>query len=340
MNRVLVTGGAGYIGSHTVVELMNKDYDVVVVDNLSNSSEKSLDGIEKITGKKPDFRKVELCNFDEVQSVFNEFNDIVAVIHFAACKAVGESIEKPLMYYKNNVFSMINLMQAISEYKNEISLVFSSSCSVYGKPDELPVKESFPFNKSQSPYGETKQLSEQIIVDTLKKHQHINAISLRYFNPIGAHESGFIGEAPKITNNLIPILTETATGKRKEMYVFGNDYQTPDGTAVRDYIHVVDLAKAHLVALSRLVNKKNKSNHEAYNVGLGKAYSVLEIIKTFEKVSERKMNYKIVERREGDIAEIFADSSLIKKELGWKAEYDLDEMLKSAWLWESKYRNY
>ena len=340
MNRVLLTGGTGYIGSHTVVELQNNGYDVVIVDNLSNSSKKSIDGIEKITGKKPDFRKVELCNFDEVKSVFDEYNDIIAVIHFASYKAVGESIEKPLMYYRNNVFSMINLMQVISEYKNEISLVFSSSCSVYGIPDELPVKESFSFNKSQSPYGETKQLAEQIILDTLKKYAHINAISLRYFNPIGAHESGFIGEAPKTTYNLIPILTETAIGKREKMFIFGNDYPTSDGTAVRDYIHVVDLAKAHVSALKRLVNKKNKSNHEAFNVGLGKGYSVLEIIKTFEKVSEKEIKYDIVERREGDIAEIYADASLIEKELDWKAELNLEEMLKSAWLWESKFRNY
>ena len=340
MGRILITGGAGYIGSHTVVELIQSGYEVLIIDNLSNSSIESLSGIKKITGIMPTFLKVDLCNKSELENIFSTFKDIEVVIHFAAFKAAGESYLKPLMYFENNLFSMINLMQVMAGYKKEISLVFSSSCTVYGVPNYLPVDEKHPFNEAISPYGRTKQVAEKIIEDTLKSADNIKAISLRYFNPIGAHSSGHIGESPKVPNNLIPALAQTATGKLKEMKVFGDDYETVDGTGVRDYIHVVDLAKAHIAAVKRLLSNELKKNYEFFNIGVGKGFSVLEIIKTFEKVSGKKMNYKIVERRKGDIAEIYADAQLSEKELGWKTELSLEDMLKSAWIWESEKRYY
>ncbi len=340
MATILVTGGAGYIGSHTLVELLNENFDIVVVDNLCNSNPKSLEGVEKITGKKIIFHKIDLRNYDDIKNIFKQHTNIQGIIHFAALKAVGESYENPLMYFENNIFGMVNLLKAITEQKHRINFIFSSSCTVYGSPDYLPVDEKHPVKEASNPYGRTKQIGEDIIKDTLKAHKNLSAISLRYFNPIGAHNSGLIGEAPLKPYNLIPVLCETATGKRDEMLVFGNDYPTIDGTGVRDYIHVVDLAKAHVIALKRMLNDTSEQMYEIYNLGVGKGFSVLEMIKTFEKVSGKKINYRIVGRRQGDIAEIYADPTLANNILGWKAERSLEEMLKSAWLWESKYRYY
>jgi UDP-glucose 4-epimerase len=340
MSKILITGGAGYIGTHTIVELQQAGYEIIIVDNLSNSSQKSLEGVEKITGKKCQFHLLDMCNYNDLKNIFVQNHDIESIIHFAAYKAAGESYQKPMMYFENNLFSMINLLKVMSEYKKTINLVFSSSCTVYGDPNYLPVDENHPFNQAISPYGRTKQICEKLIEDTLKVETQIKAISLRYFNPIGGHASGIIGESPKVPNNLIPALSQTATGKLKELLVFGNDYPTVDGSGVRDYIHVVDLAKAHLAAIKKLEQNDLKSNYNFYNIGVGKGFSVLEIIKTFEKVSEKKINYKIVERRKGDIAEIYADAQLAKKELNWQAESTLEDMLRTAWLWESKYRNY
>jgi len=340
MTTILVTGGTGYIGSHTIVELLNQNFDVIVIDNLSNSNPKSIEGIKKITNKNITFYKVDLQNFNDIVNVFSNHKNIIGVIHFAALKAVGESYENPLLYFQNNIFGMINLLKAISLQKQNINFIFSSSCTVYGSPDYLPVDEKHPIKEALNPYGRTKQIGEGIIKDTLLDHKNISAISLRYFNPIGAHDSGLIGEAPIKPYNLIPVLCEPATGKRNEMLVFGNDYPTTDGTGVRDYIHVVDLAKAHVAALKKLLNKKDKQYYDIFNLGVGKGFSVLEMIKTFEKVSKKKINYRIVERRKGDIAEIYADPTKANKILNWKAERSLEDMLKSAWLWESKFRYY
>jgi len=338
--KILVTGGTGYIGSHTVVELLQNNFEVIIIDNLSNSKIEALSAIEKITGIKPNFAKVDLCNQTEVNNFFNENKDLDGIIHFAAGKAVGESVENPLMYYHNNLISMIYLLEAIKNYTKNIELVFSSSCAVYGDSEILPVSEDLPIKQATSPYGRTKQYAEMMIQDCLKIHNNFNCIALRYFNPIGAHQSGFIGEAPLKSYNLIPILTETATLKRKEMYVFGNDYDTPDGTCVRDYIHVVDIAKAHIIAMNRLLNKQNLNKFEFYNLGLGKGFSVLDIIKTFEKVSSKTINYKIVERRTGDVSTVYASTKLANDVLKWKAELTLEDMLLSAWKWESEFRNY
>lgn len=335
---ILVTGGTGYIGSHTVVELMESGFDVVIIDNLSNSSIEVLDGIEKITGKRPLFEKLDLCDKNSLDQFFTRYPSIQAVIHFAASKAVGESVEKPLLYYRNNLLSLINLLEGMMA-SGINPLVFSSSCTVYGQPDQLPVTENSPVKPALSPYGNTKQISEEIIRDTISSKAPLRAISLRYFNPIGAHPSGLIGELPLgMPNNLVPFITQTAAGIRKELLVFGNDYSTPDGTAIRDYINVVDLSKAHVVAIQRLVSQQQKAAYEVFNLGTGRGYSVLEIIKTFEKVTGVKINYRITGRRPGDIEKVWADTSLANNELGWKAEKTLEETLASAWKWEQYYR--
>lgn len=332
--KILVTGGLGFIGSHTVVELQNKGFDVIIIDNLSNSRIEVLDGISSITGIKPEFVQLDLKNKNLVKKFFAK-NSIEGVIHFAASKAVGESVEKPLMYYENNIGTLVFLLQEM--VKNKVSnIIFSSSCTVYGQSDELPITENAPIKPAESPYGNTKQIGEEILKDTAKV-EDLNVIALRYFNPIGGHKSSIIGELPLgVPQNLIPFVTQTAAGIRKELSVFGDDYPTPDGTAVRDYIHVVDLAKAHVSALNRLLGKKNKTNFETFNVGTGKGSSVLEVIEAFEKVSNKKLNYKIVGRREGDITSAYADTTLANKELDWKAKLSLEEALDSAWKWQLK----
>ena len=334
MKKVLVTGGTGYIGSHTVVELQEKGYEVIIVDNLSNSRPEVLDNIAAITGTKPLFEKFDLSDRDKTTDFFHRHNDIAAVIHFAAFKAVGESVEQPLKYYRNNLFSLINILDGM-DADGIGNMVFSSSCTVYGQPDELPVTEQAPIKQALSPYGNTKQISEEILRDTTSVNKNLNAICLRYFNPIGAHESAKIGELPLgVPNNLVPFITQTAIGIRPQLKVFGDDYPTPDGTPIRDYIHVVDLAKAHVVAVDRMLNKKTKGNFEVFNLGTGNGFSVLEVIRSFEKVSGVKLDYKIVGRRPGDITEVWADTTFANRELGWKAEEGLDEMTLSAWKWE------
>ncbi len=331
--KILVTGGTGYIGSHTVVELQNKGYEVVIVDNLSNSYEYVVDRIEKISGRRPDFYKFDLADKDKTAEFFKNNSDIIGIIHFAAYKAVGESMGKPLMYYHNNLMSLINILEGMKENSIQ-NLVFSSSCTVYGQPDELPVKETSPIKEAWSPYGNTKQMSEQIIQFAVGAH-NLKSISLRYFNPIGAHESALIGELPiGIPNNLVPFITQTAIGKREVLKVFGSDYNTPDGTAIRDYIHVVDLAQAHVVAVDRMIENRSAHDFEVFNLGTGNGFSVLEVIKSFERVTGRKLNYEIVGRRPGDIEQVWADTSFANDELGWKAQKGIDEMMGSAWKWE------
>ena len=333
MKKILVTGGLGFIGSHTVVELQNEGFEVIIIDDLSNSSKHVLDKITSITGKQPVYEKIDLKDQQALKKFFNDHKNIEGVIHFAASKAVGESVEKPLLYYHNNISSLIYLLEEMES--NKVSnFIFSSSCTVYGQADKMPITESAPFKPAESPYGNTKQMGEEITSDT-SKVSSLKAIALRYFNPIGAHKSAKIGELPiGIPQNLIPYVTQTAAGIRKELSVFGGDYPTPDGTAIRDYIHVVDLAKAHIVALKRLIENKNKAAFEVFNIGTGKGSSVLEVIKTFEKVTKQKLNYKIVGRREGDIVEAYADTSFANKELKWKAELSLEEALASAWKWQ------
>jgi UDP-glucose 4-epimerase len=333
MNKILVTGGTGYIGSHTVVELIGKGYEVVIVDNLSNSLIEVLDNITAITRKKPDFELIDLADREKTLNFFRNHKDISAIIHFAAAKAVGESVEKPLKYYHNNLFSLINILDGMAE--NGIgNLVFSSSCTVYGEPDNLPVSEQSPIKPALSPYGNTKQISEEIIRDTVFASK-LKAIALRYFNPIGAHESALIGELPLgVPANLMPFITQTAIGIRKELKVFGSDYPTIDGTPIRDYIHVVDLARAHVVAVDRMLDNKSKQNFEVFNLGTGNGYSVFEVIKSFEKTTGTKLNYKVVDRRPGDVIEVWADTTFANHELGWKAQKGIDEMTLSAWKWE------
>ena len=331
--KILVTGGTGYIGSHTVVELQNAGFEVVIVDNLSNSHENVLDNIREITGIKPRFYRIDLTDVAFTADFFAKEKDIAGVIHFAALKAVGESMEKPVLYYKNNISSLLNVLEGMQTSGID-NLVFSSSCTVYGQPDKLPVTEQAPIKKAYSPYGHTKQIAEEII-QNVSSLLGVNAILLRYFNPIGAHPSAKIGELPLgVPNNLVPFITQTAIGIREELKVFGNDYDTPDGTAIRDYIHVVDLAKAHVIALKRMLENKQKVKLEVFNLGTGKGYSVLEVIKTFEKVSQQKLNYRIVGRRPGDTAKVWASTKLANEELGWKAEKNLPEMMESAWNWE------
>lgn len=335
--KILVTGGTGYIGSHTVVELQQQGYEVVIVDNLSNSQAEVVDSIEAITGKRPHFEEFDLADKDKTAAFFFRHNNIRGVIHFAAFKAVGESVEKPLMYYRNNLVSLMNILDGM--ILNDIPyLVFSSSCTVYGQPDELPVSEKAPIKKAESPYGNTKQISEEIISDTIRSSK-VQSIALRYFNPIGAHETALIGELPLgVPNNLVPFITQTAIGIRQQLSVFGDDYNTPDGTAIRDYIHVVDLAKAHVIAVQRMLNNQMKQGFEVFNLGTGTGSSVLEVVRSFEKVSGLPLNYKIVGRRAGDVEQVWANSDWSNQELGWKAEKSLDEMVASAWKWEQVYR--
>jgi UDP-glucose 4-epimerase len=337
--KVLVSGGTGYIGSHTVVELMGSGYEPIIVDNLSNSQIGVLDGIQGITGKRPAFENFDLCDLKRLREFCKKYPDIRAIIHFAALKAVGESVEKPLEYYSNNLISLMNLLAVMREF-NIPGLVFSSSCTVYGQPDALPVTEDSPIKPASSPYGNTKQISEEIIRDTLAVVPGLKAISLRYFNPIGAHKSALIGESPVgMPFNLVPYLTQTVIGIREELRVFGNDYDTPDGTGIRDYIYIVDLAKAHVASIRRLLENKNKSNYEVFNLGTGNGLSVMEIINTFEKATGMKVNYRLYPRRPGDISRVYADTSLANKELGWKADTPLEETLISAWNWEKHIRN-
>ena len=338
MQKVLVTGGLGYIGSHTVVELQNAGFEVVIIDNLSNSSMEVLDGIIKITEKIPLFEKIDLRQKSEVIQFFEKHQDISGIIHFAASKAVGESVENPLLYYENNLTTLIYLLQACNNYTIE-NFIFSSSCTVYGEPDKLPINESAPIKKATSPYGNTKQISEEILNDFCKV-SNLKSIALRYFNPIGAHDSSKIGELPLGTpQNLVPFITQTAAGLRDQLSVFGDDYPTEDGSCIRDYIHVVDLAKAHVVALERLLKNRNSNQFETFNIGTGKGSSVLEVVNAFEKITQQKLNYKIVDRRVGDVISVYADTKKANEVLGWKAENSMEDSLLSSWNWEKKVRN-
>lgn len=337
-SKVLVTGGTGYIGSHTVVELINAGYEAVIVDDLSNSERFILDRIEQITGVKPAFYQFDLCDKDKVEELFATEKNIDAVIHFAAFKAVGESVKEPLKYFRNNNLSLINLLEVMDE-KGVKNVVFSSSATVYGQPDVLPATEATPFQKALSAYGSTKQMGEEIL-EKVSAATDIHSVALRYFNPVGAHKSALIGELPVgIPNNLMPFVTQTGIGKRDMLTIFGNNYNTPDGTCIRDYIHVVDLAKAHVKACERLLQEKSESKYEVFNLGTGKGTTVLEIVNTFEKVTGQKLNYKFGERREGDVESLYAETKLANEKLGWKAELDLDEMLSSAWAWEVKLKD-
>jgi len=332
--KILVTGGTGYIGSHTVVELQNAGYEVEIIDNLSNSYAEVVGKIEQITGIRPGFSEFDLCDLAKLRRFFASQQRINGIIHFAAHKAVGESVEQPLKYYFNNLVSLINLLTCMQETGIH-NLVFSSSCTVYGQPDQLPVTESAPLKPAFSPYGNTKQIAEAILADSIIANKELKVIALRYFNPIGAHPSALIGELPiGIPNNLVPFITQTAIGKRESLRVFGGDYPTPDGTAIRDYLHVVDLAQAHVTAVERLIKGKGSNNFEVFNLGTGKGLSVMQVIKSFEKVTGLKLNYHICPRREGDIIQVWADTSYANKELGWKATRGIDEMMASAWKWE------
>ncbi len=331
MKNILVTGGLGFIGSHTCVELLAQEYKVFVIDNLSNSGSEVEGRINRISNKEILFVKLDLTDFEEVKGFFEKFK-IDSIIHFAASKAVGESVENPLLYYNNNLTSLINLLQTCDAHKIT-NFVFSSSCTVYGQPDHLPVTEDSPVLEAESPYGNTKQIGEEIIADYCRANSSFKAISLRYFNPIGAHESALIGELPLgVPDNLVPYITQTAAGIREKLSVFGGDYDTPDGTCIRDYIHVVDLAKAHIQALK--YSNEMEVNYDFFNVGTGKGYSVLEVIRSFEKVSDSKLNYQIVDRRPGDIEKIYADTTKVNKKLGWSAQLGIDEMMESAWNWQ------
>lgn len=332
MAKILVTGGTGFIGSHTVVELHQAGYAVVIVDNFANSNPKILNQLEQITGKQFEFHELDLCDEAKVKAFVASQPDITGVIHFAAFKAVGESVQKPLEYYRNNFYSLINV---ISAFNKKIDLVFSSSCTVYGQPDELPVTETAPVKKAESPYGNTKQIAEEILQETCAVASDLRVISLRYFNPVGAHHTALIGELPiGVPQNLVPFITQSAIGKRGPITVYGNDYPTPDGSAIRDYIHVVDLAKAHVAAIKRMESKDASSNYEVFNLGTGKGSSVLEIIQAFEQSTGEKLNYTIGPRREGDIEQVWGDVTKSATELGWKAELDVNEMMSSAWKWE------
>ena len=339
MNKVvLVTGGAGYIGSHTVVELQQAGYDVIIVDNFSNSEKSVIEAIAQITGKLPLLVEFDLSNEQLCQEFFEQYH-IDAIIHFAAFKYVGESVQQPLRYYRNNFFTTLNLLSAMEKHAIG-NLVFSSSCTVYGEADKLPVTESTPIKPAMCPYGNTKQVIEEILSDICATNPTLQVIALRYFNPIGAHPSALIGELPSgIPQNLIPYVTQTAMGIREFLQVYGNDYNTPDGTCLRDYIHVVDLAKAHVAAIKRMENIKNKDNYEVFNIGTGKPTSVLEIINAFERVTQQKLPYKIVGRREGDVEKVWADTQKANEVMNWKAQLNLDEMLSSAWNWELALKN-
>jgi UDP-glucose 4-epimerase len=336
--KILVTGGLGFIGSHTVVELQNEGFEVIVVDNLSNTSLSVLDGIQNITGIVPAFEQLDLRDKQKVNDFFKRHADIEGVIHFAASKAVGESVGNPLLYYENNINALVYILQEL-EKKSNANLIFSSSCTVYGQAETMPITEDSSVQTAMSPYGNTKQIGEEIITDAAKA-TNINAILLRYFNPIGSHPSAEIGELPLgVPQNLVPFITQTGMGLRDELSVYGNDYPTSDGTAVRDYIHVVDLAKAHVIAMQRLLNKKNVAKVETFNLGTGTGSSVLEVIHAFEKVSGQKLPYKIVARREGDITEAYANTDKANRVLGWKAQSTLEEAMASAWKWEQRIRS-
>ena len=331
--RILVTGGLGYIGSHTAVELIQNKFDVIIIDNLSNSELFILDNIKNITGVKPIFYNIDLVDFDKLNKIFIS-HKIDGVIHFAAFKSVSESVKNPLKYYENNLISLLNILKSMKE-NNVSNIVFSSSCTVYGQPDKLPVSESSPFKNAESPYAKTKQISEHIIKDFTNSHNKISSVSLRYFNPIGAHESGLIGELPMgVPDNLIPYLTQTAAGLREELSVFGKDYNTHDGTAIRDYIHVEDLAKAHLKAFNFLDESEDRNNYEFFNVGTGIGYSVLDIINSFENINNLKLKYSFKDRRDGDIEEIYSDVIKSKKILKWESKRSLDDMMSSSWKWQ------
>ncbi len=332
--RILVTGGTGYIGSHTVVELQNDGYEVVIVDNLSNSRADVVEQIEKITGIRPVFEQADCCDRDAMRDIFARYEGIKGIIHFAASKAVGESVEKPLLYYRNNLLSLINLLEIMPEYGVQ-GIIFSSSCTVYGQPDTLPVTEAAPIKQAESPYGNTKQVNEEIIRDFVASGAPVRAILLRYFNPIGAHPSALIGELPNgVPQNLVPFLTQTAIGIREKLSVFGNDYDTPDGSCIRDYIYVVDLAKAHVIAMNRILEGKQKEKVEVFNVGTGRGLSVLELIHAFEKATGVRLNYQIVGRRAGDIVKVWANPQHANRELGWSADTPIEEVLRSAWNWQ------
>ena len=336
--NILVTGGTGYIGSHTVVELQNNGYEVIIVDNLSNSRAEVVDSIEKITGIRPAFEKVDCLDYAGMDAVFSKYPGIKGIIHFAASKAVGESVQKPLLYYRNNLVSLINLLELMPKHEVE-GIIFSSSCTVYGQPDKLPVTEQAPIKKAESPYGNTKQINEEIIRDTVASGAPIQAILLRYFNPIGAHPTALIGELPNgVPQNLVPYLTQTAMGIREKLSVFGDDYNTPDGSCIRDYIYVVDLAKAHVIAMNRIMDKKQKEKVEVFNIGTGRGVSVLELIHAFESATGVKLNYQITGRRAGDNEKVWADPSFANNELGWKADTTIEETLRSAWNWQVKLR--
>lgn len=336
--KILVTGGTGYIGSHTVVELQDAGYDVVIIDNLSNSNIEVLDGIEKISGKRPEFVKGDCTDIETLRRLFSEHSGIKGIINFAASKAVGESVEKPLLYYRNNLMTLMNLLELMPEFGVK-GIVFSSSCTVYGEPDVNPIDETAPIKPATSPYGNTKQISEEIITDYIKSGAPIKSILLRYFNPVGAHPSALIGELPNgVPQNLIPYLTQTAAGIRKELTVFGDDYDTPDGSCIRDFIDVVDLAKAHVIAMRRMLDEDNHEKVEIFNLGTGCGLSVLELIKSFERATGVKVPYRIGARRTGDIEKIWADPKKANEDLGWKAEVDIDDTMRNAWRWQCKLR--
>lgn len=336
--KILVTGGTGYIGSHTVVELQNSGYEVIIVDNLSNSRADVVDSIEKVSGIRPSFEALDCLDYDGLDALFTKYQGIKGIIHFAASKAVGESVLKPLLYYRNNLVSLINLLELMPKHGVE-GIIFSSSCTVYGQPDILPVTEAAPTKTAESPYGNTKQINEEIIYDYVKSGAPINAILLRYFNPIGAHPTALLGELPNgVPQNLIPFLTQTAIGIREKLSVFGDDYNTPDGSCIRDYINVVDLAKAHVVAMDRIMEQKQDEKVEIFNIGTGRGLSVLELIHAFEESTGVKLNYQIVGRRAGDIEQVWANPERANKVLGWKAESSIEDTLRSAWAWQLKLR--
>ena len=337
--KIIVTGGTGYIGSHTAVELIAGGFEVVIIDNLYNSDIAVLEGIRAITGVTPKFWQYDLCDIQKLEEVFVAEGKIDAIIHFAAYKAVGESVRKPLEYFRNNLVSLMNLLEMMERH-NTPAMVFSSSCTVYGQPDTLPVTEASPVKEAASPYGYTKQAGEIIIRDTMVSRPSQKAVSLRYFNPIGAHPTAFLGELPRgVPENLVPFITQTAMGLREELKVFGTDYDTPDGSCIRDYLHVVDLAKAHVIALQRMLDGQNKTNYEVFNLGMGKGVSVLEAISAFEKATGVKLKYSVTDRRAGDIEKIWADPSLANRELGWKTEISIEEAMETAWRWENRLKN-
>ena len=337
-DKILVTGGTGYIGSHTVVELQNSGYEVVIVDNLSNSRADVVDNIAKVSGIRPAFEALDCLDYEGLDALFTKYKGIQGIIHFAASKAVGESVQKPLLYYRNNLVSLINLLELMPKHGVE-GIIFSSSCTVYGQPDILPVTEEAPIKVAESPYGNTKQINEEIIRDYIKSGAPINAILLRYFNPIGAHPTALLGELPNgVPQNLIPFLTQTAIGIREKLSVFGDDYNTPDGSCIRDYINVVDLAKAHVVAMDRIMKQKQEEKVEVFNIGTGRGLSVLELIHAFEESTGVKLNYQIVGRRAGDIEQVWANPDRANNVLGWKAESTIEDTLRSAWAWQKKLR--